>query len=550
MKNSHSILLMFFVIITSVMNSYSQSDGVLYCYSCGDGSDGAFIAANNTSLAAGEYNYTSFIIASGVTLNITGSQPIVIRCTGDVLIDGFITLSGSNGTDGVTLSNAGSGGVGVAGGGMGGNGIFDAINGPIDGFSGLGNGAGGHGSNWSGGGGAGFIMAGNNSGGTGGIGGSVYGDQFLSDLFGGSGGGGGSGGNNCGSGGGGAGGGAMAIFTCSNFYIGVAGMISSNGGNAGSDGNGNCGGGGGGSGGSIWIGCDTIQNSGTISVTGGFGGLTSYPPDGFGGDGSPGRIRLDYNTGNIGTLQPITYFDSWPLSATLDFVMNTTCDNSADGSLEINVLGGAPGYTFLWSNGSTDEDISALVEGNYTVTVTDTTNCTVTFTATVLAPDAIVISMSSTPSGANNDQGTADAVVTGGISPYTYSWSNAATTSSISNLSFGTYSVTVTDANGCTSTNSVIVSQFSGIDQSTILAQFNIYPNPVKDQLLFTISNKMMLTNSDIYITDVTGRKLATAVEWTGDHYLMNVSSFADGIYFLNLTGNNYFLHKQFIIQK
>src|SRR5689334_14067444 len=140
---------------------------VAQCLNCGDGSNGPYSAANDTTLAGGTYNFTTFYIAAGKTVYVTGTAPLVIQCTGPVDIEGTLRASGGNGSDGVTFSTFGVGGVGVAGGANGGDGIYVGSGAP--GSSGFGPGAGGAGDGWSGGGGAGYSIAGNGSGGVGGF---------------------------------------------------------------------------------------------------------------------------------------------------------------------------------------------------------------------------------------------------------------------------------------------------------------------------------------------------------------------------------------------
>ncbi len=89
------------------------------CFDFGNGSNGAYSATTNTTLAGGTYNYTTFNINSGVIVSVTGNQPLIIRCTGAVTINGTLTAAGGNGGNGVTFSTFGAGGVAVAGGGNG-----------------------------------------------------------------------------------------------------------------------------------------------------------------------------------------------------------------------------------------------------------------------------------------------------------------------------------------------------------------------------------------------------------------------------------------------
>ncbi len=254
----------------------------------------------NTTLAGGTYDYANFTVNAGVTLTITGSQPLVIRATGTVTINGTIQASGTAGSDGVTSTSAGVGGPGGPGGGSGGAGSYSASVGQVPATTGTGAGPGAGGTAWSGGGGGGHALVG--SSGNNAAGGAAYGSPSITPLTTGSGAGGGSGGFNCGGGGGGGGGGYVQI-SATTISVGAAGQILVNGGNGGSDGTGNCGGGGGGSGGSIHLRARTLTVAGTLSSTGGTGGTSTYTTPGAAG--SVGRIRLDGTTRSItGTVTP------------------------------------------------------------------------------------------------------------------------------------------------------------------------------------------------------------------------------------------------------
>src|SRR5205814_1686772 len=147
-------------------------------------------------------------------------------------------------------------------------------------------------------------------------------------------------------------------------------------------------------------------------------------------------------------------------------VTNTTCTASV-GAINLTVSGGTPPYTYSWSNGATTEDITGLAAGTYTVTITDANGCTTnlpvkvgTDNVTIAAIPVITNTTCSASIGAIN------LTVSGGTSPYTYSWSNGATTEDISGLAAGTYTVTISDANGCSTNLPVKV----GTDNVTIAA--------------------------------------------------------------------------------
>jgi len=132
----------------------------------------------------------------------------------------------------------------------------------------------------------------------------------------------------------------------------------------------------------------------------------------------------------------------------------TGCGTS-DGTAMASGTGGTTPYSYSWSNGASTLTITGLAGGTYTVTITDASSCTDIASVTLTAPSSPNVSATSTPpSGCGTSDGTATANVTGGSTPYTYNWSNGGTTSSISGLSAGTYTVTITDAGNCTSTSS------------------------------------------------------------------------------------------------
>ncbi|MDT0556673.1 Ig-like domain-containing protein, partial [Patiriisocius hiemis] len=136
-----------------------------------------------------------------------------------------------------------------------------------------------------------------------------------------------------------------------------------------------------------------------------------------------------------------------------------------DGTATANPSGGTPPYTYSWSpGGETTQTITGLSDGVYTVTVTDANGCMATAQATVNDGDCdnLAASASSTPVSCNGgDDGTATAGVTGGIGPFTFSWSpGGETTQTITGLSAGSYTVTVTDtATLCTTTATTTVNE-------------------------------------------------------------------------------------------
>ena len=145
-----------------------------------------------------------------------------------------------------------------------------------------------------------------------------------------------------------------------------------------------------------------------------------------------------------------------------------TCCTSRSGSVDLMVSGGTAPYSYLWSNGATTQDLSNVAAGTYTVTITDALGCTATASATITQPAALALrTMLTSPSCCNASTGGIDLTVSGGTAPYSYRWSNGATTQDLSGVAAGTYSVTVTDARGCTASTSATLTQPTALRAGT-----------------------------------------------------------------------------------
>lgn len=133
-----------------------------------------------------------------------------------------------------------------------------------------------------------------------------------------------------------------------------------------------------------------------------------------------------------------------------------TCNGGSNGTATVTAGGGTPGYTYTWSTSppQSTPNATGLTAGTYSVIVTDANGCTRTNSVTLTQPPPIVATTSSSGSGCTGGLGigtTSVSITSGGNAPYTYVWlPGGQTTASLSNLTGGTYTVTVTDANGCT----------------------------------------------------------------------------------------------------
>lgn len=169
------------------------------------------------------------------------------------------------------------------------------------------------------------------------------------------------------------------------------------------------------------------------------------------------------------------------LTLTVESTTNIDCNGNQTGSATVSAAGGTPAYTYNWSNGGNGDTQNNLGAGMYGVTVTDDNGCTNTVSITLTEPDVLIANASATPeSSAGANDGTATANPTGGTPDYSYVWSNSATTQMITDLAPGNYTVTVTDANGCTSMETVTVTS-GGCAISADIISTNISCNGAAD---------------------------------------------------------------------
>jgi gliding motility-associated-like protein len=135
------------------------------------------------------------------------------------------------------------------------------------------------------------------------------------------------------------------------------------------------------------------------------------------------------------------------------------CHGEPQGSIDLTVTGGTPGYAYQWTNGETTPDIANLLAGPYSVTVTDTKGCEVNGGTTLTQPNPLAVSPAVTPvSCFGGNDGEIKATVFGGVQPYRYAWSTVAdTVPDVFNLMAGTHTLTVTDHNQCVLNENIVV---------------------------------------------------------------------------------------------
>ncbi|MES2138056.1 MAG: PKD domain-containing protein [Bacteroidota bacterium] len=167
------------------------------------------------------------------------------------------------------------------------------------------------------------------------------------------------------------------------------------------------------------------------------------------------------DTNGCSASQTITIIEpATAIIAAITAQLNLNCNGICNGTATVTASGGTPGYTYSWNTIPVQITSAAnsLCAGNYSIVVTDMAGCDTTATLTITEPAALTASIA-VLSGTCNIGNNAVATVTasGGTGAYTYLWNNGQTTNTITGLSPGTYSVTVSDSNSCVQTFSAIV---------------------------------------------------------------------------------------------
>ena len=209
--------------------------------------------------------------------------------------------------------------------------------------------------------------------------------------------------------------------------------------------------------------------------------------------------------------------------------VNVFCNGGATGAINVSVSGGIPGYTYQWADGPTTQNRSGLLAGNYTLTVTDSKGCTASSTVSVTQPAVLNATATGVQINCFGElTGAINVNVTGGVSPYTYLWNDGATLQNRTGLSPGSYTVTVSDQNGCTTiSNTVIITQ-----PATALALSEMHTN------ILCFGNP----TGSIDLTVVGGTSPYT-YSWTGpgpySAYTQDINGLGVGIYSVVVTDNN-----------
>ncbi len=207
-------------------------------------------------------------------------------------------------------------------------------------------------------------------------------------------------------------------------------------------------------------------------------------------------------------------------------VNHVSCYGMSNGSIQITVSNITPPFTVNWSHTSDTSLIQQnLAAGAYNVTVSDAYGCSSVETITISQPAPLVVNSVITNITCNNaNDGAIALTVTGGITPYTYTWSNGATTATVSPLQQGNYSVTITDANGCTLT-------------LTDLQIIN--PAPLQVHTI-AVNPRCYNTNDGMLVAVANGGTPPYYYQWSGNVINDTLANIGAGTYMLTVVDNHF----------
>lgn len=239
------------------------------------------------------------------------------------------------------------------------------------------------------------------------------------------------------------------------------------------------------------------------------------------------------DTSNASIIDSVTIIEPQIITAGLSKT-DVRCFGNSDGIISANATGGISPFSYLWSNGDTTQNISQLLQGYYSVTITDINNCTTSDSIQISEPTALNTSIYSLEETVALNDGKAWVIVNGGTPGYSYLWSdvNMQTNDTAYMLVAGLYNVIIRDANQCKDSVSIIVADSTTVGILDLQdARFSMYPNPVKSYLIVE-SSKVVVS---ISVFDCFGRELMFKNEISNKKAQLNCEELIPGIYFIKL---------------
>lgn len=266
-----------------------------------------------------------------------------------------------------------------------------------------------------------------------------------------------------------------------------------------------------------------------------------------------GNYSVIVNDANgCSTTVTATIADGYALNAVVDSTDDVACNGGSTGAVYITPTNGLSPYVYSWSNSANTQDITGLMAGTYTLTLTDANGCSYNgLSATVTQATAIVITSVVTDQVGTPNNGAVNVTISGGTSPYTSVWSNAAQTEDLTAVAAGVYTTTVTDANGCTATKTDTVDFIVGITVVDGSYSINMYPNPTQGMAYVDV--KLDAANDvTVEVYNVAGQIVDKVKEYgvTETRIALDLTQHAAGVYNTKITIGDRRITQRLIVNK
>jgi large repetitive protein len=203
-----------------------------------------------------------------------------------------------------------------------------------------------------------------------------------------------------------------------------------------------------------------------------------------------------------------------------------TCAGATDGVANATTIGGTGAFSFLWTNGQTNAIATGLAAGQHCVTATDASGCNISTCVTLVEPSAVSVTASAIDATCFGlDNGTASAVAAGGTGAYSFIWSNSGTTSNITALFAGTYTITASDANNCSAVATTTVAEPAASVATTVSSTPALCSGNPSGTATVTPSGGVS-PYTFVWANNAAGQTTATATGLTAGSYDVTVTDF------------------------
>ena len=190
-----------------------------------------------------------------------------------------------------------------------------------------------------------------------------------------------------------------------------------------------------------------------------------------------------------------------------------------NGKIKSSLVGGVAPFMYTWSHGgSTLDSIVAIASGNYSLTIKDAKNCVDAKSTIVLSSKGVSAYLNKKDATCTQSNGTINTIITKGTAPYKYQWSRGDTIQNLSNLTAGTYKVTITDSNGCARIDSITLNNTPSVSYTKMI-----------------VNSKCAKPNGSITLNNLAGTSPYTFT-WSNGAKTQNITNLLPGKYYLTIT--------------